>query len=67
MKQIRKTIDDEDEDEEDDDDDDDADREEEEGEEEKDYKGYKLRKSRPIPNRYIAPPLKSCEGICLYK
>ena len=51
--------DDEDEEDEDDDDDDDDDDGEEEGEGEKDYKGYQLRKSRPIPNRYTAPPLKS--------
>ena len=51
---------DDDDDDEDDDDDDDDDDGEEEGEEEKDYKGYQLRKRRPIPNRYTAPPLKSC-------
>jgi len=64
--------DEEDDDEEDDDDDDDDDEDddedddgEEEGEEEKDYKGYQLRKSRPIPNRYTAPPLKSSsKGTC---
>ena len=51
-----------DEDEEDDDDD-----EDEEGEEEKGIKGYELRKRRMIPNRYIAPPLKSKErGNCLF-
>lgn len=43
------------EDEDEDEDDDDGD-----GEEEKDYKGYQLRQRRPIPNRYIAPPLKTC-------
>lgn len=60
-----------DEDEEDDDDDededDDGDGEDEEGEEEKGIKGYELRKRRMIPNRYIAPPLKSKErGNCLF-
>lgn len=57
--------DDEEEDDDDDDDDEEDDDEEEEGEEEKDYKGYQLRKSRPIPNRYTAPPLKSSsKGTC---
>ena len=48
--------DDEEDDDEDDDDDDDEDEDddgEEEGEEEKDYKGYQLRKSRPIPNSRV--------------
>ena len=49
--------DDDDDDEEEEDDDDDGDGEEEE--EEKGYKGYQLRKRRPIPNRYTAPPLTS--------
>ena len=57
--------DEEDDDDEGDDDDDEDDDGEEEGEEEKDYKGYQLRKSRPIPNRYTAPPLKSSsKGTC---
>ena len=55
--------DEEEEEEEDDDDDDDEDDDDdgdgEEEEEEKDYKGYQLRKRRPIPNRYTAPPLTS--------
>ena len=55
--------DDDDDDDEDDDDGDDDD-DDGEGEEEKDYKGYQLRQRRPIPNRYIAPPLKtSSRGI----
>ena len=56
--------DDEEEDDEEDDDEEDEDEDEDEddgdGEEEKDYKGYQLRQRRPIPNRYIAPPLKTC-------
>ena len=57
--------DDDDDDDEDDEDDDDEDDDGEEEEEEKDYKGYQLRKSRPIPNRYTAPPLKSSsKGTC---
>ena len=51
--------DDDDEDDEDEDDDDDDDDDDGEGEEEKDYKGYRLRQRRPIPNRYTAPPLKT--------
>ena len=57
--------DDDDDDSEDDDDNDDDEEEEdedndedEEGEEGKDYKGYQLRKKRPITNRYTAPPMK---------
>ncbi|XP_022801398.1 ATPase family AAA domain-containing protein 2-like [Stylophora pistillata] len=45
----------------DDDDEDDDDDDDDEEEEEKDIKGYELRKRRMIPNRYIAPPLKSNE------
>ena len=57
--------DDDDDDDEDDEDDDDEDDDGEEEEEEKDSKGYQLRKSRPIPNRYTAPPLKSSsKGTC---
>lgn len=54
--------DDEEEDDEEDDDEEDEDEDEDDGdgEEEKDYKGYQLRQRRPIPNRYIAPPLKTC-------
>ena len=54
--------DDEEEDDEEDDDEEDEDEDEDDGdgEEEKDYKGYQLRQRRPIPNRYTAPPLKTC-------
>ena len=52
--------DEEDDDDDGDDDDDDDDDDDGDGEEEKDYKGYQLRQRRPIPNRYTAPPLKTC-------